>query len=430
MTTINQKLFELANSYWRALEGGELLSTIRLHAHQASVNIDYINFKKIDRYVIYNVFLAANAQNKIENLVEVIQKDGFELNYGKNAIENGEWPFLEIEKCVFYIPTSSFVDSYKKTLLKGKIKNPSYKTKKVFLKCYIDGFTDVTHVALDVPPGETRIPDVNIPIFKPEKLKSISQTVIRAHLNFELYIPDLQLPVDIFQKTVLLTQPEIILIAQKDEDGTIIDFSNTLAWLVNSGAPGLSNILVSILPSKTRSNLGYIDRNSFSKSKKNPFGDQVKSLLRGLQGLNFLYLPTEIIWISQGKSILQRVRKPEEIISDPQKRINCLDAAILFASFLEYMGLDPILVIVRNHALVGWKRSKGIELKEGFDLINASDFIDPVFLCSDKNYDLSVSSAQGYLIRDRNYLNKRQKSLEDFTSIIDIKTTRSSVLHK
>ena len=35
---------------------------------------------------------------------------------------------------------------------------------------------------------------------------------------------------------------------------------------------------------------------------------------------------------------------------------NCIDGTVLFASALENIGIEPLIVLIPGHAFVGWKR--------------------------------------------------------------------------
>lgn len=55
----------------------------------------------------------------------------------------------------------------------------------------------------------------------------------------------------------------------------------------------------------------------------------------------------------------QRVRLPRETLREQQA--NCLDGALLFASLLEALGLDPCLAVVPGHVFAGWRTAKGMD---------------------------------------------------------------------
>jgi hypothetical protein len=59
----------------------------------------------------------------------------------------------------------------------------------------------------------------------------------------------------------------------------------------------------------------------------------------------------------------QRTRLPAEVLQS--KNAQCLEGTILFATLLEAIGLEPIIVRVPGHAFVGWKPNQRDGAKPG-----------------------------------------------------------------
>lgn len=57
------------------------------------------------------------------------------------------------------------------------------------------------------------------------------------------------------------------------------------------------------------------------------------------------------------KSLSERVRKPH--VSLVQSSANCIDAAVMYASLFENLGMEPIVVIVPGHAYAGVRVARG-----------------------------------------------------------------------
>ena len=76
--------------------------------------------------------------------------------------------------------------------------------------------------------------------------------------------------------------------------------------------------------------------------------NQVKAVYESVRSLQLIYnLPLES-FMSGG---CQAIRLPDEIVKTRQA--TCLDAALLFCSLFENMGLNPVLFLVTGHAFVG-----------------------------------------------------------------------------
>jgi hypothetical protein len=71
-------------------------------------------------------------------------------------------------------------------------------------------------------------------------------------------------------------------------------------------------------------------------------------------------------------SLSQKVRLPARSLREGCA--NCLDGAVLFASLLAAMDLDPVILFMPDHAVVGWKTARGATAEYRFlDIIDVSD---------------------------------------------------------
>ena len=81
---------------------------------------------------------------------------------------------------------------------------------------------------------------------------------------------------------------------------------------------------------------------------------QCESIFKALKDVGISYVDSHISfgWHEPFKS--QRIRFPSTSIR--MRSANCIDGTILFASLLENIGIEPIIILVPGHALVGWKK--------------------------------------------------------------------------
>jgi hypothetical protein len=86
-------------------------------------------------------------------------------------------------------------------------------------------------------------------------------------------------------------------------------------------------------------------------------------------------------------SVSERIRTPRESIS--ASSANCIDAAVLFASTFENLGMDPVIVLVPGHAYAG------VKVAENSDKFL---YID-VALTGRLSFDNAVASAERGLAR-------------------------------
>ena len=431
-----KEIVRLAEAYVKALEGGHVLSALRLHAEKAEINLKFVVVTDHEPPIssVYRVLQTAAAQGKLDILRLVLAEDGIHLPFSSDLPEDDtQFPYLHISEHASYLPTSHSGIDPEFCLLRGQIINRTPSVQRVLLRVSLGGFSDVVATSLDAPPGESAIPRLRKPRLNQAEAAELKQTVCLATLNVELHLPGVKGPVDYHQLDIWLSQPDIVLSVRLGKDGQYVDYTHVLAWWVNSGAPGIADFLASALPLDIRKNLGYsIYSSGGTESLESLVDDQVRTLYHVLQKQLFTFLPTELVWIAGPTEIIQRIRKPEEILSDPNRRINCVDATILFASLLEYMGIDPVIVLVPRHVLVGWKRYPHVVLDttDYNQVWQNCGFLDTVGLSSDVTFDVAASAAEGYLYSARKWFGRTSGPLTEFASIIDVKAARGTMSSK
>lgn len=142
-------------------------------------------------------------------------------------------------------------------------------------------------------------------------------------------------------------------------------------------------------------------------------------------GLRYVFSP--MIYNGLPGQITQRIRYPFQVLPKTPDHIgqfSCLDIAILFASLLENIGMEPLLVLFREsyvspaHAFVGWHI-----WKDG----NISDFLD-ITMISEERVKFAEALAEG----NRLYQIAIQRKLHEhflydssgFMRVIDIAACR------
>jgi hypothetical protein len=85
----------------------------------------------------------------------------------------------------------------------------------------------------------------------------------------------------------------------------------------------------------------------YQSKNPNRIKAQVGAIYAAIKNLNIIYQTVPASFGTRG----QRIRLADQVLS--QKLGNCLDLSLLFASALENIGLNPILVLIDGHAFVG-----------------------------------------------------------------------------
>lgn len=86
---------------------------------------------------------------------------------------------------------------------------------------------------------------------------------------------------------------------------------------------------------------------------------QVEALYGALKKRNLAYVHSVISYGTPKSAFMQRVRLPSETLA--LGSANCLDAALLMASLIEGISLNPCLVLVPGHAFIGWQGAPGAD---------------------------------------------------------------------
>ena len=87
----------------------------------------------------------------------------------------------------------------------------------------------------------------------------------------------------------------------------------------------------------------------------------------------------------------QRILSPKQTLNESSG--NCIDLTVLFASCLEALGIKPFVVLVPQHAFVGWKCESSPEFLET-TVMGVEDFFSAIEK-GKKNYETFNSSNEG-----------------------------------
>ena len=82
---------------------------------------------------------------------------------------------------------------------------------------------------------------------------------------------------------------------------------------------------------------------------------EVRAIFLALKGLGFSYVKSSTTF--GGQEMSQRIRMPRESLA--RTSANCIDAAVLYASMFENLGMDSDIVLVPGHAFVGVRKARG-----------------------------------------------------------------------
>ena len=113
---------------------------------------------------------------------------------------------------------------------------------------------------------------------------------------------------------------------------------------------------------------------------------QARAIYTALQKQKLSYVKSSLTF-GANTSISERIRTPRESIV--ASSANCIDAAVLFASAFENLGMEPVIILVPGHAYVGVKAAENSDRHLYID----------VALTGRVPFDGAVSSAERGLTR-------------------------------
>jgi hypothetical protein len=134
--------------------------------------------------------------------------------------------------------------------------------------------------------------------------------------------------------------------------------------------------------------------------------DEARGVFEAMKHLGISYVAS-ISTYGQFTSHAERVRLPRETLS--LKSANCLDLSVAFASAMENLGLEPVIVLVPGHAFTGVRLTPGSSEILYLDLT----------VMPDGTFDAAAQRAHNWL----------QKTPKAQVNLIDIATARSRQIY-
>ncbi|MFC2141260.1 hypothetical protein ACFLQP_03075, partial [Acidobacteriota bacterium] len=162
----------------------------------------------------------------------------------------------------------------------------------------------------------------------------------------------------LFDKTysLHLHSTDTALLAAEKADGIIEDLTDYLSVFVTSHRPEIEQVVKKAADRHPDlSIVGYqganngIEAREIVRSQVNAFFNTLK------QDYKLLYTNAPLNFGKQAGQITQRIRLPIDSLKMGQTQANCIDGTVLFASILENVGIEPLLVIMPGHAFIGWR---------------------------------------------------------------------------
>jgi hypothetical protein len=232
-------------------------------------------------------------------------------------------------------------------LLRFRLANPGARPCFVVATSWIEEFSATRSDTVEVQAGGTAVVG-QLPVLNRDATAALT-TVRKATLH---------------TRASAVTDGREALLALQDYDVKLLP-RDTLIWAVQEGAGPARDLTAHVAAWVTPQAAAVADMArqavDFSPTRRlsgylgsPPVREQVRALFRALQErAGIVYVDASISFGQAGNAVQQRVNRPETSLA--RRSANCLDGAVLYASLLEAINLNPVILLVPGHAVVGWE---------------------------------------------------------------------------
>lgn len=210
----------------------------------------------------------------------------------------------------------------------------------------IPGWSDEEIQTVELPPGAARTL-VFAPAFLPRLYQNHEIVAAAAHIN----ISD-GASATLYQSTV----PVRLRSAEDIFWGNQFKYAPFIASWITPHDSRVESILARAKQLTADRRLpGYEDWKNPAQQEQATFR-QAKAIFLALQRSGLSYVKSSFT-LGDHKGVSERVRMPRVSLS--QNSANCIDAAVMYASLFENLGMDSTIVIVPGHAYAGVRVAEG-----------------------------------------------------------------------
>ena len=223
------------------------------------------------------------------------------------------------------------------------------------------------------------------------------------------------------KEEILLTQSYNVDILAYDQWNGIGTLPEMLAAFITPNHPELPKIIqkASVILDEWTGNPSF---DAYQSLNPDRVKKQMGAIFEAIAGLGIVYCSPPASFENEG----QRIRMCDTVFS--QKLATCVDMAIIYASCIEAIGLNPLLIVINGHAFVGaWLIDDTFADSVNDDVslikkriargINEIALVESTCMNAGKiqSFDESINSANYKLVKE-----------EDFILFIDVKRARFS----
>lgn len=218
----------------------------------------------------------------------------------------------------------------------------------VMLEGYIDGISSRSVVQEYINPNQTVslgirpviAPEIASQIF--ENREVVYRVTLKVAIGDTVFHP-------IFHESYNITlTPHNTAVFEFLENGEAIDARDYLAIWSTPNIREIDTFLLNDVASRhpQRSIVGYQDL--AGQSRNSIVMEQVRAIYNSIASLGILYVNNFLSFSGN-----QKIKFPKQVLNS--QTANCIESTMLFASVLEAVGLQPIVITTQSHAFVGWR---------------------------------------------------------------------------
>lgn len=254
---------------------------------------------------------------------------------------------VDVKVCMEPVPTGAYhlMDQDKDPLVSVQIENVSGDIRRICVQAFIEGLSAKAVRTGEIKPAKTETLNL-LPTLFSDRAKSITE-VQRATLH--VIVDDLDGKLESHNTYIITCLSRAASFnSVRGPDGEPRDLSHYYgAWVTPYVESVQKRIREAVAKMSDSRMLGY-------QGDPRP---QVAALYQSLREAEILYVNSVIDYGSANGLSTQRTRLPSESLSDRQA--NCIDGTVLLASLIEGISLNPAILLVPGHALVGWEKGPG-----------------------------------------------------------------------
>jgi len=284
---------------------------------------------------------------------EPVKKPIFNWPHSGPAIPKGAIKRLRLQPMSGGFATAMALALPETPVFEVEIQNTMDTEVEVQIGCHVVNYSDHTVRRIPIPTGSNWAPGHTV-LKRPELLKL--RDAVPANVNWTIHCgpPGKLQEIDRGQFEIKLLPPNHFPMAVWDDaEQSLLNQTWLIAAWVRPGAPGLQQLLNKA--SEECELVGY----------QAPEGEdpaeytrrQVAAIYNAVKGAKLNYQNSAQVYLHDPKYYIQQVRLPEQTLKD--RAANCLDMAVLFASLMASCQIDPLILFVPGHAVVGWSDGAG-----------------------------------------------------------------------